>query len=84
MVIRSVFQKNMFHGYGHTEQVDDVAFHPSDTNMLASASADHTVRLWDVRQTRTHTRLLTKGLKNWKEKFGCLISVMSRVELAVS
>ncbi|VDO80076.1 unnamed protein product, partial [Onchocerca flexuosa] len=54
-------QKTIFRGFGHNEQVDQVAFHPSNPYLLASASADKSVRLWDIRQARTHTRLNTKG-----------------------
>ncbi|VDM98363.1 unnamed protein product [Thelazia callipaeda] len=53
--------KSIFRGFGHNEQVDQVAFHPSNPYLLASASADKSVRLWDIRQARTHTRLNTKA-----------------------
>ncbi|VDN41331.1 unnamed protein product [Gongylonema pulchrum] len=53
--------KSVFRGFGHSEQVDQVAFHPSNPYLFASASSDKSVRLWDIRQPRTHTRLNTKG-----------------------
>ena len=34
---------------GHTNAVSCVAFSPVSPNMLASGSADNTVRLWNVR-----------------------------------
>eukprot|EP00828_Plagiopyla_frontata_P048904 TRINITY_DN9548_c0_g1_i1.p2 TRINITY_DN9548_c0_g1~~TRINITY_DN9548_c0_g1_i1.p2 ORF type:complete len:381 (-),score=61.22 TRINITY_DN9548_c0_g1_i1:11-1153(-) len=34
---------------GHTQSIEDVCFHPSDKNMLVSASDDQTVIGWDVR-----------------------------------
>jgi WD40 repeat protein len=33
-------------GPGHPMRVFDLAFHPSDTNIIASCSDDDTVRVW--------------------------------------
>jgi WD40 repeat protein len=41
---------------GHTDRVTDVAFHP-DGKLLASASADQTVQLWDPQRRRRLTVL---------------------------
>ncbi|MCP9264182.1 WD domain, G-beta repeat protein [Dirofilaria immitis] len=60
-------KKTIFRGFGHNEQVDQVAFHPSNPYLLASASADKSVRLWDIRQARTHTSILdSRNLKTIK------------------
>uniref|UniRef100_A0A5K3EZ31 WD_REPEATS_REGION domain-containing protein n=1 Tax=Mesocestoides corti TaxID=53468 RepID=A0A5K3EZ31_MESCO len=40
---------------GHTESVDQLAWHPTSSDTLASVGADGTVRLWDCRSKRTTT-----------------------------
>jgi WD40 repeat protein len=44
---------------GHTGPVYAVAFHPTDPNVLATASQDKTARLWDLAEGKT--RLELKG-----------------------
>ena len=34
---------------GHEDAVDQIAWHPSDPNMLSTVSTDKTLRLWDIR-----------------------------------
>lgn len=38
---------------GHTAGVERVRFHPSEANILCSASSDRSVRLWDIRSAST-------------------------------
>ena len=38
---------------GHTAGVERVRFHPSEANVLCSASSDRSVRLWDIRSAGT-------------------------------
>lgn len=56
---------------GHTKKVTTVLFHPTADNVLASSSADLTIRLWDVeaggeRQRLTgHTEVIQSLAWNW-------------------
>uniref|UniRef100_A0A1I7WTM6 Small ribosomal subunit protein bS6m n=1 Tax=Heterorhabditis bacteriophora TaxID=37862 RepID=A0A1I7WTM6_HETBA len=53
--------KCTFVGQGHDDSVDQVAFHHTNANLLASASTDRSVCIWDIRQQKTHTKLSTRG-----------------------
>lgn len=46
---------------GHEASVDQLAWHGSDPSLLATASCDRTVRVWDVRSQRPAATVHTKG-----------------------
>jgi THO complex subunit 3 len=53
-------QKCIFLGSGHSDQVDQVAWHWTNPDLLASASGDKSIRVWDLRQKKTQASLSTK------------------------
>ncbi|KAM3073694.1 Coronin-like protein crn1 [Clarireedia jacksonii] len=42
---------------GHSRKVGQVLFNPAASNILASASGDYTIKLWDVATGKTHLTL---------------------------
>ena len=42
---------------GHEDAVDQIAWHPSDPNMLSTVSTDKTLRLWDIRTPQVEESL---------------------------
>lgn len=46
---------------GHSDSVDQLTWHPSHPDQLATASGDKTVRLWDARSQKLAATLNTKG-----------------------
>uniref|UniRef100_A0A914XIJ5 Translation initiation factor beta propellor-like domain-containing protein n=1 Tax=Plectus sambesii TaxID=2011161 RepID=A0A914XIJ5_9BILA len=53
--------KCIFLGSGHTDQVDQVAWNWTNPDLLASASGDKSIRVWDLRQKKTQASLSTKS-----------------------
>ena len=45
---------------GHGDSVDQLVWHPSDPDMLATASGDRTVRIWDARVSKAVANISTK------------------------
>ena len=45
---------------GHSDSVDQLVWHPSDPDMLATASGDRTVRIWDARLSKSVANVQTK------------------------
>jgi len=46
---------------GHGDSVDQLCWHPTKPDMLATASGDKTVRVWDARSNKAVTTVTTKG-----------------------
>jgi len=46
---------------GHGDSVDQLRWHPRNPDLLATASGDKTVRLWDARSTKSTATITTKG-----------------------
>lgn len=46
---------------GHNDSVDQLCWHPTNPDLLATASLDKTVRMWDSRQSRVVATIQTKG-----------------------
>ena len=46
---------------GHSDSVDQLCWHPTNGDLLATASLDRTVRLWDARSTKCVNTVQTKG-----------------------
>lgn len=46
---------------GHTGTIEQLCWNPVDENQLATASADRTVRVWDVRMQRASATVTTAG-----------------------
>jgi len=46
---------------GHTDSVDQLCWHPSNPDLLATASADKSIRIWDTKSYKCITNIPTKG-----------------------
>jgi len=47
---------------GHTDSVDQLCWHPTNPDLLVTASGDKTVRIWDARARKSVSTVNTKGL----------------------
>lgn len=53
---------NKEHTYrGHSDSVDQLSWHPMDPELLATASGDRTVRIWESRSSKAIATISTKG-----------------------
>ena len=50
-----------FVGSGHADSVDMLCWHPLNPDVLATASGDKTVRVWDAKKNRDIASIATKG-----------------------
>lgn len=60
---------------GHSGSVDQLVFHPSDPNRIATASVDKTCRIWDIRSGKCIQTVATDGQNinvNWSPDGSCI------------
>ncbi len=57
----------------HDQNISDVHFNPVDPNFLLSASSDGTIRVWDIRNPRSHAQEF-KGRHYIKISFKLLLN----------
>ena len=68
---------------GHGDSVDQLRWHPLHPDLLATASGDKTVRIWDSRTSKCITNISTKGENiniNWSPD-GKTIAVGNKEDL---
>lgn len=46
---------------GHGDSVDQLCWHPTNPDLLATASLDKTVRIWDAKLQKSIATVQTKG-----------------------
>ena len=63
---------------GHTDSVDQLCWHPTNPDVLATASGDKTVRLWDARCKKSVATINTKGWNNKLWTLGMVIVTVGR------
>ncbi|OZJ04836.1 hypothetical protein BZG36_02327 [Bifiguratus adelaidae] len=64
---------------GHTSSVEDIQWSPSESNVFASASADHSVRIWDCRGKKKEALKITASSTDvnvitWNKKVSYLLA----------
>ncbi|RHZ87478.1 hypothetical protein Glove_34g64 [Diversispora epigaea] len=76
---QSTFKADREPFVGHTSSVEDLQWSPIETNVFASASADQTIRIWDIRGKKKHA-LCIKAHENdvnvisWNRKMDYLLA----------
>ncbi|XP_065890171.1 THO complex subunit 3-like [Dysidea avara] len=46
---------------GHNDSVDQLCWHPTDPQLLVTASIDKTIRIWDIRTSKSTHTVTTRG-----------------------
>jgi WD40 repeat protein len=70
-----VYLRDMHNTKGHVAEITSGAWHPTDANICATASADSTIRIWDVNSKRKHKEIIvhkSRSTKGGRSRMCCL------------
>jgi WD40 repeat protein len=69
-----MYLRDMHNTKGHVAEITAGVWHPTDANLCATASADSTIRIWDVNNKRAHNEIMVhkSRTRGGRSKMCCL------------
>jgi len=69
-----MYLRDMHNTKGHVAEISAGVWHPTDLNLCATASADSTIRIWDVNTKRQHREIMVhkSKAKGGRSRMCCL------------
>ncbi|KAF8537176.1 WD40-repeat-containing domain protein [Trichophaea hybrida] len=69
-----MYLRDMHNTKGHVAEISAGVWHPTDLNLCATASADSTIRIWDVNSRRQHKEIMVhkSKAKGGRSRMCCL------------
>jgi hypothetical protein len=69
-----MYLRDMHNTKGHVAEITAGVWHPTDSNLFATASADSTIRIWDINSKRHHKEIMVhkSRAKGGRSRMCCL------------